>query len=93
MKRYNFGGLGASHGVQRSHRSAGSIGGHSTNRGFCGRIKKGKRMAGRYGNARATVRNLKVVRLDEASNYMLVYGAVPGPNNGFVMIRKTNKFA
>lgn len=91
MKRHNFHGLRASHGVQRHHRAPGSIGGHSTNRGFCGRIKKGKRMAGRYGNERATVRNLKVVRVDEANNCLLVLGAVPGPNSGFVMIRQTNK--
>ena len=91
MKRHNFHGLRASHGVQRHHRAPGGIGGHATNRGFCGRIKKGKRMAGRYGGTQATNRNLKVVKLDEGSNCMLVLGAIPGPNGGFVMIRKTNK--
>jgi large subunit ribosomal protein L3 len=48
-------------------------------------------MAGRYGGTQATVRNLKVVKLDEANNCMLVLGAIPGPNGGFVMIRQTNK--
>lgn len=91
MKRYGFGGLRASHGVQRKHRAAGSIAGHATNRGFCGRIKKGKRMAGRYGNERSTMRNLKVVRIDEENNCLLVRGAVPGPNGGYLVIRNTNK--
>lgn len=91
MKRHNFHGLRASHGVQRKHRAAGGIAGHATNRGFCGRIKKGKKMAGRYGNERSTMRNLDVVRIDEATNSLLVRGAVPGPNGGFVVIRQTNK--
>ena len=91
MKQHNFGGLCASHGVQRSHRSPGSVAAHSTNRGFSGRIKKGKRMAGRYGNSRSTVRNLKVVRIDEENNVVLVYGAVPGANGAYVMMRRTNK--
>jgi large subunit ribosomal protein L3 len=91
MKRYNFGGLCASHGVQRHHRAPGGIGGHATNRGFCGRIKKGKRMAGRYGNERVTIRNLKIVRIDVETNCLLVRGAIPGPKSGYVIIRKTNK--
>jgi len=91
MKRYNFGGLRASHGVQRKHRAAGSIAGHATNRGFCGRIKKGKRMAGRYGNEQVTIRNLQVVRIDEENNCLLVRGAVPGPNGGYLVVRRTNK--
>jgi large subunit ribosomal protein L3 len=48
-------------------------------------------MAGRLGNVRSTVRNLKVVKIDTDNNLLLVRGAVPGPNGGFVMIRKTNK--
>lgn len=91
MKRHNFGGLRASHGVQRHHRAPGAIGAHSTNRGFCGRIKKGKRMAGRYGAERATIRHLQVVKIDPEANLLLVHGAVPGPNGGFVVIRHTNK--
>jgi large subunit ribosomal protein L3 len=48
-------------------------------------------MAGQYGNGQVTIRNLGVVRIDEESNLLLVRGAVPGPNNGFLMIRPTNK--
>ena len=48
-------------------------------------------MAGHYGAARSTVRNLKVVRVDAENNLLLVYGAVPGPNGGYVVIRQTNK--
>jgi large subunit ribosomal protein L3 len=91
MKQWNFGGLRASHGVQRHHRAGGSIASHSTNRGFCGRIKKGKKMSGRWGNERVTVRNLRVVRIDGESNLILVNGSVPGPNGGYVMVRQTKK--
>jgi large subunit ribosomal protein L3 len=91
MKRHNFSGLGAAHGVKRHHRAPGSIGAHATDRGNSGKLKKGKRMAGRYGNVRVTNRNLKVIKVDLDSNLLLVRGAVPGPNNGFLMIRPTNK--
>lgn len=91
MKRWNFGGLGASHGVKRHHRAAGSQAAHATDRGNSGKKKKGKKMAGMYGNERVTIRNLKVVRVDEESNLILVRGAIPGPNNGLVLIRPTNK--
>jgi large subunit ribosomal protein L3 len=91
MKQHNFHGLRASHGVQRHHRAGGSIGSHATDRGHSGKIKKGKKMAGRWGNERITVRNLKVVRLDEASNVILVNGSVPGPIGGYVMVRQTRK--
>jgi large subunit ribosomal protein L3 len=91
MKQFNFGGLRASHGVQRHHRAGGSIGSHGTDRGHSGKIKKGKRMSGRWGNERVTVRNLKVVRIDEDSNVILVNGSVPGPNGGYVMVRQTTK--
>jgi large subunit ribosomal protein L3 len=91
MKRWNFGGLPASHGVKRHHRAAGSQAAHATDRGNSGKKKKGKQMAGQYGNGQVTIRNLGVVRIDEESNLLLVRGAVPGPNNGFLMIRPTNK--
>jgi large subunit ribosomal protein L3 len=90
MKRHGFHGLPASHGVKKHHRAPGSIGSLASNRGS-GRPKKGRRMAGRYGNERVTVRNLKVVRIDPENNVVLVRGAVPGPNGGLVMIRPTNK--
>jgi large subunit ribosomal protein L3 len=90
MKRHGFAGLPASHGVKKHHRAPGSIGSHASNRGS-GRPKRGKRMAGRYGNERVTVRNLTVVRVDADNHLVLVRGAVPGPNNGLVLIRPTNK--
>ena len=52
---------------------------------------RGKRMAGRYGNSRTTIRNLRVVKIDADHHLVLVEGAVPGPNGGLVMIRPTNK--
>ena len=55
-----------------------------------GRVFKGKRMAGRFGNERSTMRNLKVVRLDKETNLLLVRGAVPGPNGAMVVVQQTN---
>jgi large subunit ribosomal protein L3 len=92
MKRHNFGGLPASHGVKKHHRSPGSIGSHASNRGS-GRPKKGHKAAGRYGNSRVTARNLDVFKIDADNHLVLVHGAVPGPNGGLVMIRPTNKKA
>jgi large subunit ribosomal protein L3 len=87
MKRHNFHGQRASHGVKKCHRHAGGTGCSATP----SRTIKGRRMAGRYGGSRSTSRNLKVVRVDSANNLLLVRGAVPGPNGSFVMIRETNK--
>jgi large subunit ribosomal protein L3 len=89
MKRHNFHGLPASHGVKKHHRSPGSVGSHASNRGS-GRPKKGKRMAGHYGAEKVTIRNLRVVRIDAENNLVLVEGAVPGPNGGMITIRPTN---
>jgi large subunit ribosomal protein L3 len=90
MKRHNFAGLPASHGVKKHHRSPGSIGSHASNRGS-GRPKLGHKAAGRYGNTRTTARNLRVVKLDADNHLLLVKGAVPGPNGGFILVRPTNK--
>ncbi|GAB4384575.1 MAG: 50S ribosomal protein L3 [Phycisphaerales bacterium] len=87
MKRHGFKGQLASHGVERKHRSPGSIGGHATNRGHSGKLKKGKRMVGRLGNERVTVRSLDVVRIDPDRNLLLVKGPVPGANKSMVMVR------
>ncbi len=87
MKRHNFKGLEASHGVKRKHRSAGSIGGHATNLGTAGNIKKGKRMAGHMGHVRCTTRNHKLVSIDKENSLLLIKGAVPGPNGGTVFVR------
>ncbi|NLF09075.1 MAG: 50S ribosomal protein L3, partial [Pirellulaceae bacterium] len=87
MKRHGFSGQRASHGVKKVHRHPGSTGCNTDPH----RIFKGRRMAGRYGAARRTVRNLKVVKVDVENNLLLVRGAVPGPNGGYVVVRQTNK--
>ena len=83
MKRWNFGGLRATHGVSISHRSHGSTG----NRQDPGKTFKGKKMAGHYGAERVTTQNLEVVRTDADRGLILVRGAVPGAKGGWVMIR------
>jgi large subunit ribosomal protein L3 len=87
MKRHGFGGLGASHGTQRKHRSPGSIGGCATP----GRVFKGMRMAGRMGVARQTTQNLKVHRVDAERGLLLIKGAVPGPRGGLVVVKSAAK--
>jgi large subunit ribosomal protein L3 len=89
MKRHNFGGLPASHGVSVSHRSPGSIGQRQTP----GRVFKGKRMAGHMGQVRRTVENLKVVRIDAERNLLLIRGAVPGAPGSQVIVRPSVKAA
>ncbi len=87
MKRWNFGGLRASHGVSVSHRSHGSTG----NRQDPGRTFPNKKMAGHLGNERVTTQNLEVVQVDEAQGLIFVCGSVPGSDNGWVMIRDAIK--
>jgi large subunit ribosomal protein L3 len=87
MKRHGFKGQLATHGVERKHRSPGSIGGHANNAGKAGRIKKGKKMSGHMGSERVTVRSLDVVRTDEERNLLLVKGPVPGANKSLVEVR------
>ncbi len=89
MKRHNFGGKEASHGVKRMHRSPGSIGGHGTNLGMGGKIKKGKRMAGHLGAVKVTSRKHKLVRVDKENNLLLIKGPIPGAIGGFVTIQKS----
>jgi len=89
MKRHNFRGKEASHGVKRTHRAPGSIASHATNLGKGPKVKKGKRMAGHMGDERVTVRSLDVIATDPERNLLLVKGPVPGPNNGFLMIRES----
>jgi large subunit ribosomal protein L3 len=83
MKRHHFGGLGASHGTERKHRSPGSIGACATP----ARVFKGTRMAGHLGHRRVTTLNLKVIKSDSERNLLLLLGAVPGPKGGLVMVR------
>lgn len=90
IKRHGFGGQRATHGVKKVHRHMGGTGSLAAWRGG-GRPKKGKKMPGHYGNDRVTSRNLRVVRIDADKNLLLVYGAVPGPAGGYVVIRETNK--
>ncbi len=87
MKRWNFGGLEASHGVSVSHRSHGSTG----QRQDPGRTFKGKKMAGHLGVERVTSQNLEIVRTDAERGLILVKGAVPGADNGWVEIRDAAK--
>jgi large subunit ribosomal protein L3 len=89
MKRWNFAGLPASHGVKKVHRSVGGTN-VASNRGF-GRPKKGKKMPGQYGAEQVTIRNLDIINIDAENNIILVRGAVPGPNGGVVVVRPTNK--
>lgn len=91
MKRWGFKGQLASHGVERKHRSPGSIGGHANNAGKAGRIKKGKKMSGQHGNKQITVRSLDVVRIDAENGLMLVKGPVPGANKGWVEVRPATR--
>lgn len=87
MKRHGFRGLRASHGVQRMHRHPGSSGPSADP----SRTRKGIRKPGQFGNVRNTTRNLEVVRIDPTNNLLLLRGAVPGPNGGYLTVRQTNK--
>jgi large subunit ribosomal protein L3 len=87
MKRHGFHGLKSSHGVERKHRSPGSIGACATP----GRVFKGVRMAGRMGGKRFTVQNLSVQAIDTENNLILVKGAVPGPKGALILVRTATK--
>lgn len=86
MKRHNFSGQRATHGVKKCHRHLGGTGCSA----YPSRLFKGRKMPGRYGGVRCTVRNLKLVQVDKDNNLMVVRGGIPGPNGGYVMIRETN---
>lgn len=87
MKRHNFSGQRASHGVKKCHRHMGGTGCSASP----SRLFKGVRMPGQYGAAKSTVRNQKVVSVDAVNNLLVIRGAVPGANGGFVVVRETNK--
>jgi large subunit ribosomal protein L3 len=89
MKRHGFHGLGAGHGVQRKHRSPGSIGACATP----GRVFKGVKMAGRMGNERQTTQSLTLHRVDAERGLLLIKGAIPGPKGGLVLVRTAVKEA
>jgi large subunit ribosomal protein L3 len=89
IKRHNFGGMPATHGVSVSHRVPGSIGQRQTP----GRVFRGKRMAGHMGMQRRTIENLRIVRIDAERNLLLVSGAVPGAPGGQLIVRPSVKAA
>jgi large subunit ribosomal protein L3 len=87
VKRHNFRTQDATHGNSLAHRAPGSIGQNQTP----GRVFKGKKMSGQMGNARSTVQNLEVVRVDAERNLLLIKGAVPGHKGGRVIVRPAIK--
>jgi len=87
MKRHNFSGQRASHGVHKVHRAGGSIG----NASYPGRVFKGQKMAGRMGNEKNTIQSVTVVGIDEDKNYLLVNGSVPGKKGNIVQVRPAVK--
>ena len=87
MKRHNFGGLRASHGVSISHRSHGSTGQNQDP----GRVFKGKKMAGRMGNKKVTKQNLKIVEIDNQNNLLIIKGSVPGKKNSTIFLKDSVK--
>jgi large subunit ribosomal protein L3 len=87
LKRYHFAGQDRTHGNSLSHRAPGSIGQNQSP----GRVFPGKKMAGHLGAVRKTAQNLEVVRVDAERNLLLVKGAVPGANNGDVIVKLSVK--
>ena len=87
MKRHNFGGLRASHGVSISHRSHGSTGQNQDP----GRVFKGKKMAGRMGHTKVTKQNLKIIEVDNVNNILIVKGSVPGKKNSVIFLKDAVK--
>ena len=87
MKRYNFRGFIRTHGTHEYFRHGGSIGTRLTP----GHVIKGKKMPGQHGNKRAVVQNLVLVKIDAERNLLFVRGGVPGPNGGYVMVRRAVK--
>lgn len=90
MKRHNFKGQRATHGVKKVHRHMGGTGALAANRGG-GRMKKGKKMPGRYGHEQVTIRNVRLVKVDKENHLLLINGAVPGPPGALVLVKETNR--
>ncbi len=91
MKRHGFGGFPASHGTERKHRAPGSIASYSSDAGHGAGPKKGKRMAGHLGNCRVTMKNHKLIDVDEEKNLLIVKGSIPGPAGGYCIVRSAKK--
>lgn len=92
MKRHGFGGMCASHGTERKHRTSGGIGA-SAPRGTGRSVKKGKRMSGHMGHVRATISCLPLLKVDTENHLLLIRGSVPGPAGGLLYVRKSVKKA
>lgn len=84
MKRWNFRGANATHGAEKVHRSGGAIGNNTEP----SKVWKGKKMAGRMGNRKVTIRSAQILAVRPEDNVILVKGPVPGPRNGLVLVRK-----
>lgn len=89
MRRWNFSGMGASHGVKKKHRHPGSIGAGK----FPGRVYKGQKMAGRYGGERVTMVGLELLEVREDDNVLLIRGSVPGPNGSLLVVKDSKRGA
>ncbi|MAJ22573.1 MAG: 50S ribosomal protein L3 [Candidatus Pelagibacter sp. TMED64] len=87
MKRHNFGGLRASHGVSVSHRAHGSTGQNQDP----GKVFKGKKMAGHMGDKQRTIQNLELIKSDEENNLLFIKGSIPGAKNSIVLIKEAKK--
>jgi large subunit ribosomal protein L3 len=86
IKRHKFSGQRATHGVKKCHRALGGTGASA----FPSRVIKGKKMPGQLGATKTTVRNQKLVKVDPENNLILIRGAIPGPNGGYVVIQEAN---
>ena len=93
MKRHHFGGLCASHGTERKHRSPGSIASHATWRGQSGKPKKGLRMAGRMGGERTTCVGHKLIKVDAENGLLIIKGPLPGPIGSLLFIEQSRNVA
>ncbi|MBI4178716.1 50S ribosomal protein L3 [bacterium] len=87
MKRWNFHGAPGSHGTEKRHRTPGSIGSNTDP----GRTIPGKKLAGRYGDERVTIQNLRIVQVDPENRLLAVSGAIPGPRSGLVLVQRAVK--
>jgi len=92
MKRHGFGGMPASHGTERKHRSPGGIGADAP-RGTGQSVKKGKRMAGHMGHVFQTMSTLQLLKVDPANDVLVIRGSIPGPNGSIVEITPAKKAA
>jgi large subunit ribosomal protein L3 len=91
MKRHGFTGFPASHGTERKHRAQGSIASFASNAGMGAGIKKGKKMPGRMGGCRVTVKNHSLMAIDKENNLLVIKGSMPGPTGGYCIVRSSPK--